>query len=97
MTTLGFAIHPGAILREEFMLPYELKPYTLAKKLGVSRSPVERLVREETPVSPDMALRLAAVFGTSAEFWMNMQSAYDLFHKNAAMKDDLAKLERFAA
>ncbi len=78
MTKLGYALHPGEILREEFLAPLNLKPYSLAKKLHIPRTRIERLVGEATPVTPDTALRLAKFFGTTAEFWMGMQAAYDL-------------------
>ena len=75
---LGPKVHPGEILREEFMEPLGLTAYALAKHCRVPRTRIERLAREETPVTADTALRLARYFGTSAQFWMNLQSAYDL-------------------
>jgi len=71
-------IHPGEILREEFLEPLGLKAYTLAKHLRTSRARMERLVREEVPVTVDTALRLGRFFGTTPDFWLNLQSAYDL-------------------
>jgi antitoxin HigA-1 len=90
-------IHPGEILREEFLIPLGLKPYTLAKRLGVPRTRIERLVAEVTPVTPDTALRLAKFFGTTAQFWMNMQAAYDLSVEAEAKKDELGKIEQLHA
>mgnify|MGYP006268407005 CR=1 FL=1 len=75
---LGPKVHPGEILREEFMEPLGLTAYALAKYCRVPRTRIERLAREETSVTADTALRLARYFGTSAQFWMNLQSAYDL-------------------
>lgn len=72
------AVHPGEYLREEYLIPMDLTPYGLAKKLGVPRTRIERLCREQTAVTPDTALRLARYFGTSPDFWMNLQSLYDL-------------------
>ena len=71
-------IHPGEVLREEFLVPMQLSPYALAQACGVPRTRIERLTREETPVSADTALRLARYFGTTAQFWMGMQAQYDL-------------------
>jgi addiction module HigA family antidote len=71
-------VHPGEVLRQEFLKPLELTPYALAAAVGVPRTRVERLARGETSVTADTALRLARYFGTSAEFWMNLQSAFDL-------------------
>jgi addiction module HigA family antidote len=72
------AIHPGEILREEFLAPLGLKPYTLARHLRTSRARMERLVREEVPVTVDTALRLGRFFGTTPDFWLNLQIAHDL-------------------
>jgi len=72
------AVHPGEILREEYLKPLGLSPIKLARVLGVPRTRVERIVTEKTAVSPDTALRLAKAFGTTARFWLNMQASYDL-------------------
>lgn len=79
-------VHPGEILREEFLEPLKLKPYTLAKHLKTSRARIERLVREEVPVTVDTALRLGKFFGTTPDFWLNLQSAYDLTIAEAEAK-----------
>lgn len=71
-------IHPGEVLREEFLVPMKLSPYALAQACGVPRTRIERLSREETPVTADTALRLARYFGSTAEFWMGLQAQYDL-------------------
>jgi addiction module HigA family antidote len=71
-------VHPGEVLREEFLEPLGLTPYTLASHLGVPRTRIERLARGETAVTADTALRLARWFGTTPQFWMNLQVAYDL-------------------
>lgn len=86
-------IHPGEILREEYLAPLDLAPYTLAKALKVPRTRVERLAREETPVTPDTALRLGRYFGTTPEFWMNLQTAYDLTREERAKLDELSAIE----
>ena len=71
-------IHPGEVLREEFLLPMALTPYAVARACGVPRTRIERLAREETPVTADTALRLGRFFGTTPSFWMNLQARYDL-------------------
>ena len=73
-----FAIHPGEILREEFMKPMGLSSYRLAKELRLPIPRVNEIVREERSVTADTALRLARYFGTSAQVWMNLQAEYDL-------------------
>jgi antitoxin HigA-1 len=77
-------IHPGEIVREDFMRDYGLTVSTLASALGVSRQSINELVRERRAVSPEMALRLGRLFGNSAEFWLNLQRSIDLFDAQAA-------------
>ncbi|GJM01746.1 MAG: hypothetical protein DHS20C08_02470 [Rhodomicrobium sp.] len=86
-------IHPGEILREDFLPDYNLKPYGLAKALGVSRNRIERLVREEVALTADTALRLSRYFGTSAEMWLNIQRKYDLEVAAQALGDKLKDIE----
>ncbi|MDR7035155.1 HigA family addiction module antitoxin [Mesorhizobium sp. BE184] len=88
--------HPGEILREEYLIPLGLKPYTLAKKLHVPRTRIERLAAEQTPITPDTALRLAKFFDTTPQFWMNMQTAFDLAAEAAAKRADIDAIENFA-
>lgn len=71
-------IHAGEILREEFLKPMKLTPYAVAAALNVPRTRIERLVREEAPVTADTALRLGKFFKTTPAFWMNIQAQYDL-------------------
>jgi addiction module HigA family antidote len=79
-------VHPGEMLREEFMLPLKLTPGKIARAIKVPRTRIERLVREETALSVDTALRLARYFGMSDQYWVNMQGLYDLnmLHNDAA-------------
>jgi antitoxin HigA-1 len=71
--------HPGEILREDFMVPFGLNAAALSKRMGLTdRTRIERLSRCKSALSPDTALRLARVFETSPEFWMNLQSQHDL-------------------
>ncbi len=70
--------HPGEVLRELYLLPLEMSAIALAKKLKVPRTRIERLIKCETAVTADTAMRLARYFGTTPEYWMNMQRAWDL-------------------
>jgi len=88
-------IHPGAVLREDFMLDYDLSVSGLAAALGVSRQSVNELLRERRAVSPEMALRLAKLFGNSAEFWLNLQREVDLWDAQDAIKDQVARIKPF--
>lgn len=78
MTKLRFAVHPGRILRDEFLTPFGLSAGALAEHVGVPRTRIERLVNEQTSMTVDTAMRLAAAFGTTPNFWVNLQTAYDL-------------------
>jgi len=71
-------VHPGDILRNDFLEPLGLTAYRLAKELGVSRPTVTQLVARRRNVTAEMALRLARYFGTSAQVWQNLQAQYDL-------------------
>jgi addiction module HigA family antidote len=71
-------VHPGEVLREEFMIPLKLNPHKLAMALRVPAPGVYEIVKEERAVSTEMALRLARYFGTTPEFWVNLQAHFDL-------------------
>jgi addiction module HigA family antidote len=86
-------LHVGEVLREEFLAPLKLSPYGIAKALGVPRTRIERLIREETALTADTALRLSRYFGTTAEFWMNLQTGYELDGAKRALASKLAKIE----
>jgi addiction module HigA family antidote len=87
-------IHPGEILREEFLLPLGLSANALAVALGVPAPRINDIVRERRGISADTALRLARYFGTSAEFWMGLQSDHDLRIAERAANDTLARIRR---
>ena len=77
-------LHPGELLREEFMVPLGLSPGKVAKAIGVPRTRIERIVAGEVGISGDTALRLARLFNMSPQYWANAQSHYDL--EMAALK-----------
>jgi antitoxin HigA-1 len=85
-------MHPGEVLREEFLKPMALSPYAVAKACNLPRTRIERIAREEMGITADTALRLAKYFGTTAAFWLNLQSRYDLLVAEAAA-DDLDDIE----
>ena len=70
--------HPGEVLREEFMVPLGLSANKLAEMLDVPHNRISDIVREKRSVTANTALRLARCFGTTPEFWMNLQTAYDV-------------------
>jgi addiction module HigA family antidote len=86
-------VHPGEILREEFLAPLKLSAGAVARAIGVPRTRVERLANEQVDLTPDTALRLARFFGTSAEFWMNLQGRYALETASDALSGALDRIE----
>lgn len=71
-------VHPGEILREEYLAPLEMSANALARALHVTPARINDIVRERRGVTADTALRLARYFGGDAQSWLNLQSAYDL-------------------
>lgn len=86
-------VHPGEILREEFMADYDLTVSALASSLGVSRQSINELLRERRAVSPEMALRLGKFFGNSADFWLNLQRSVDLYQANLAIAEEMRSIK----
>jgi len=74
----GVAIHPGELLREDFIVPMGLTAHALALALRVPVTRISEIVRERRGITADTALRLARYFGTTPDFWMKMQISYDL-------------------
>ena len=72
--------HPGEMLLEEFLKPLGLSQTELAQRIGVSYPRVNELVHGKRAMTPDTALRLERLFGVEAQFWMNLQLAWDLYH-----------------
>ena len=78
MTLMKNPSHPGEVLAELYLKPLGMSAIALAKRLNVPRTRIERLVKGETSLTVDTAMRLARFFGNTPEFWMNLQRAYDL-------------------
>jgi addiction module HigA family antidote len=84
--------HPGAMLREDFLPDYQLTISGLARSLRVSRQRVHELLQERRAVSPEMALRLARLFGNTAQFWLNAQLALDLWETSRKSKKNIDQI-----
>ena len=78
MSMIKNPVHPGEVLSELFLEPLEMSAGALAKRLGVPRTRIERLMKGDTAMTADTALRLSAFFGNTPEFWLNLQRAHDL-------------------
>ena len=88
-------VHPGEILREEFLVPLKLTPYAAA--LRVPRTRIERIAREEKPVTADTALRLGKFFKTGAAFWMNIQARFDIETAEDVLAPQIKKIASYEA
>ena len=93
MTKQLAPIHPGEVLREEFLLPMGLSAGTVARAVGVPRTRIERLAKETVDLTPDTALRIAKLFGTSPEFWLNLQTRYALENAEDRLEPELARIQ----
>jgi len=87
-------LHPGEVLREEFLVPLSLSPGALAKAMGVPRTRVERIAAETSGITADTALRLSRALGTSAQLWLNLQNRFDIETAERAIGKELGKIVR---
>lgn len=85
-------IHPGEILNEEFLGPLGVSQYRLAQEIGVPPRRINEIVHGKRAISADTALRLARYFGTTAEFWINLQAQYDLRLAEKSLRQVIAKI-----
>lgn len=95
MSLLKNPVHPGEVLRELYLKPLEMGAIGFAHHLGVPRTRIERLVKGTTGMTPDTAMRLARAFNTTPEYWMNLQTNYDM--ANAAQTVDVSNIEPLTA
>jgi len=90
-------IHPGEILREEYLTPLEMSANALAIALRVSAPKINDIVREKRGITPDTALRLSRFFGGDAQSWLNLQNAYELKIAQEKIADDLNSITPMVA
>ena len=93
----GWAVHPGEILREEFLEPMGISAYRLSVELRVSAPTVNDIVREKRGITPEMAARLAKYFGTSEQFWLNLQDAFAVHQVKKKYSKALRAIKPLAA
>lgn len=89
-------IHPGEVLKEDFMEPLGVTAYRLAKDVGVTAIRIGEIVRGKRGITADTAVRLAAYFGTDAQSWMNLQTHYDLELAHDSLADVVRRIPRAA-
>ncbi len=88
-------IHPGEVLREEFLIPLGITQYRLAKEIGVTEARISAICSGKRTVTADTALRLAAFFGTTSGFWLGLQADYDTEEASKELSGELAQIHRF--
>jgi addiction module HigA family antidote len=85
-------MHPGEVLREDFLIPLGLSAGALAKACAVPRTRIERIANEETSITADTALRLGKALGTSAQLWLNLQNEFDMRTAKSRIRRELEKI-----
>ncbi len=89
----GWATHPGVILKKEFLEPLKITPHRLAKELRVAPPTVNQIVLQRSSITPDMATRLARYFGTTEQFWLNLQNAFTVYRFKKEHSKELAAIQ----
>jgi len=89
-------IHPGEILLEEFLRPMGITAYRLAKETGIPQTRIGEIIRGARGITAATALRFSRFFGTSPEFWINLQNHFDLEEKRREIDKDLKKIKQYA-
>ena len=89
-------VHPGEILKEEFLLPMNVSAYRLAKEINVPETRISQIVRGKRAVTADTAIRFAKFFGTTAEFWLNLQNLYDLEEEEIQHSSEFQAIKTYA-
>ena len=95
MSIQALPSHPGEVLKELYLIPLEVGATAFARRLGVPRTRIERLIKGTTGITPDTALRLARVFNTTPAYWVNLQTNYDM--ALAAREIDVSDIEPLVA
>jgi addiction module HigA family antidote len=89
-------IHPGEILSEEFLIPFNITAYKLAKDIGIPQTRLAEIIKGNRRITADTALRFSKYFGNSAKFWLGLQDDYDLeeeTHSNASLLKSIKSLK----
>lgn len=89
-------IHPGEILIEDFLIPMNISAYKLAKAIFIDQTRISEIIKGKRSITIDTALRFAKFFGTTPEFWINIQTQYDMEKKKEELAQELMKIHQFA-
>ena len=90
-------IHPGEILREEFLKPLTISAYKLAKNIAIPQTRISEIIKGNRRITADTALRLAKYFGTSPKFWLGLQDDYDLEEENSIKDHEIKNIRHYSS
>ena len=88
-------IHPGEILLEEFLLPFEISAYRLSKEIGIPQTRISEIIKGNRRITADTALRLSKYFGNSAKFWLGIQDDFDIEEERYLKKPELDAIKQY--
>jgi antitoxin HigA-1 len=88
-------IHPGEVLREEFLKPLEISAYRLSKEIGIPQTRISEILKGNRRITADTALRLSKYFSTSAKFWLGLQDDYDIEEEESEKTAELAEIKPY--
>jgi addiction module HigA family antidote len=89
-------IHPGEILLEEFLLPFEISAYRLSKDIGIPQTRISEIIKGNRRITADTALRLSKYFNNSAKFWLGLQDDYDIEEVQINLKSVLKEIKKYS-
>ena len=89
-------VHPGEILKEEFLVPMGVSAYRLAKEINIPQTRISEIINGKRAVTADTAIRLSLFFGTSAEFWLNLQNLYDIELESSIHATSFSNIRKLA-
>ena len=90
-------IHPGEILKEEFLKPFGITAYKLAKEINIPQTRISQIIRGNRRITADTALRLSAFFGNSPQFWLGLQDDFDLEEEGIRLEEELKNIHKVIA
>ena len=88
-------IHPGEILKEEFLAPFSISAYKLSKDIGIPQTRISEIIKQNRRITADTALRLSQYFGNSPKFWLGLQNDYDLEEERNRKLEEFISIEEF--
>lgn len=88
-------VHPGEVLLEEFLVPYQISAYRLSKDIGIPQTRLSEILKGRRRITADTALRLSVYFQNSPKFWIGLQNDFDLEEEKRCIGDDLRQIPKF--